>query len=179
MSAPRFALLSALGLLAVGAASPALAECMTAPQTMTLPEQRLDARLQDLAHKTGCPVQVDAALLADKRAPALSGDLTPEQAYLGSIRHAGLEGAPIQGGWRIDRAQQDRLAARTAEVRTRAIAARRDGRLNGRALSSIQRQLSAVDAQAAALVRRQGFLSAAERASFDATLDGLAARAGG
>ena len=87
-------------------AGQAVAACQPGPFPLSLPAQRLDERLQELAHRTGCAVDVDPGLTQDKRSVALSGSLTADQAFIQSVRGSGLEVRPVQGRWHVDRAQQ-------------------------------------------------------------------------
>ena len=169
-----------LALLCSGAALllalPAAAECTKGPFRVKLPAQRLDERVQALAHVTGCFMQVDPALLADRSAPAVRGRLTTEQVVLRSLRGTGLEAAPRKGHWRIDRAQQVRFARRVESLRT-TLEQQRASVPPARA-AAMTRTLARVETGVARDVRRQGFLSAAERSSYDATLDTVAKRLG-
>ncbi len=159
--------------LALFCSSPVTAACQAGPFAIALPEQRLDERLQDLAHRTGCFVAVEPALLEGKRAPALDGLLTSEQAFLQSVRGRGLETGPSQGHWRIDRAQQIQFAARIALLRARLADAAHGTAITPKAAGTLDRELDAIAVDVPAQVRAQGFLSAAERASYGKRLDAV------
>lgn len=172
--ARRLAMLLTGGALAF--AMPAAAECLRGPVRVKLPAQRLDERVQALAHATGCFMEVDTALLAERRAPALRGRVTTDQAVRRSLRGTGLEGVPYKGHWRIDRHQQDRFARRIATLR--ATLDQQRGALSPARGAAIARDLARVEKGVTRDVRRQGFLGAAERSRHDATLDRAAKRMG-
>ncbi|MCW2264731.1 hypothetical protein M2305_000678 [Gluconobacter cerinus] len=79
----------------------ASAECKQSPFSLELPSQRMDERLQNLAHQTGCFVEVDPALLGTMRAPAVSGVLTPRQAFSRSLKGSGLRYRFVKDHWKI------------------------------------------------------------------------------
>ena len=79
----------------------ASAECKQSPFSLELPNQRMDERLQNLAHQTGCFVEVDPALLGTMRAPAVSGVLTPRQAFSRSLKGSGLSYRFVKDHWKI------------------------------------------------------------------------------
>lgn len=177
MSSPIVRSLALLGSgIALLAATPSLAECLRGPFKMTLPAQRLDERLQDLAHRTGCFMEVAPQMLADRQAPAVRGRLTTEQALLRSLRGTGLEGAPYKGHWRVDQAQQTRFARRIASLRE--TLAQQHGQVRPAQAAKATRTLAWVEKRVARDVRQQGFLSAAEKASYNRALDDVAARLG-
>ncbi|WP_252347237.1 MULTISPECIES: STN domain-containing protein [unclassified Gluconobacter] len=79
----------------------ASAACTNDAFPIALPIQRMDERLQDLAHKTGCFMEVDPSLLQDLKAPALSGKLTARQALTKSLKGSRLRYRFVKDHWRI------------------------------------------------------------------------------
>ncbi|WP_228118689.1 hypothetical protein [Gluconobacter japonicus] len=79
----------------------ASAACTRDALPMSLPVQRMDERLQDLAHKTGCFIQVDLASLERLKAPALSGTLTARQALRQSLKGSRLKSRFVKDHWQI------------------------------------------------------------------------------
>lgn len=98
----------ALPLFALAFACPtaASAACTSDALPIALPIQRMDERLQDLAHKTGCIMEVDPALLHDLKAPAISGNLTARQALTRSLKGSRLRYRFIKDHWRITSMRQ-------------------------------------------------------------------------
>ncbi|KAB7764721.1 hypothetical protein CKY51_16975 [Xanthomonas maliensis] len=155
-------------------APPAMAVCQQGPFAVALPAQRLDERLQQVAHITGCFVEVEPALLAGRRVGAVEGQLSSEQLFLQTIRGSGLEVHPVGDHWQVDRVQQQAFADRIAVLERRLVAARDQGAVSRRVAAGLRRQLHAVDRQVLQAVRTQGFLSAAERVSQERALDAIA-----
>lgn len=151
-------------------AGQAVAACQPGPFALSLPAQRLDERLQELAHRTGCAVDVDPGLMQGKRSVALSGSLTADQAFIRSVRGSGLEVRPVQGHWQVDRAQQHYFFGRTAVLREAIAQTRKQGDVTQGQSRRLVAELAKVETGVLRHVREQGFLSAAERASYERTL---------
>ncbi|WP_245528407.1 hypothetical protein [Gluconobacter morbifer] len=99
----RYAFLAGFALLACGQAS---AACMPGPFPMTIPPQRLDERLQDLSHKTGCFMEMspEAAQLQNRQTPGISGSFTTEQALRWSLSGSRLHAVHMtspEDHWKI------------------------------------------------------------------------------
>ncbi|WP_447414981.1 hypothetical protein, partial [Clostridium perfringens] len=88
------------------------AACLPGPLWVDLPPQRMDSRLQDVAHKTGCFVRFDSARIGSVMAPRVRGRLTSPALFVRSVRGTGLEANRTGGAWHVDRMQQDRFGQR-------------------------------------------------------------------
>jgi len=93
----RFALLSATAIGIAALANFAAAQSASAPvaasssvKTFSIPAQSLGAAITTLAKQAGIPVSVDAALVAGRTAPAVSGSMTPAQALDRLLAGSGL-----------------------------------------------------------------------------------------
>lgn len=161
--------LSSAGLLL---AAPAAAACTSGPFTVDWPAQRMDERLQALAHTTGCFVRFDPARFGALPAPRLRGRLATDALLVHSVRGTGLEANRTRNAWHVDRAQQDRFGQRIASL-SRTIDA---CHLPPHRAAMLHRDLRRVRQAIADEVRTQGFLSAAERAGHTRALDAAAAR---
>jgi hypothetical protein len=53
--------------------------------------QRLDEALQQLAHTSGCPIQVDLGAYAARPAPAVKGRFLPEEVLWRLLKGSGLD----------------------------------------------------------------------------------------
>lgn len=87
--------------LALAFPTVAFGACTKDPVPISLPIQRLDERLQDLAHLTGCMMQVDPSLLTDLSAPAISGNLTARQTLRQSLKGHHLRYRFSRDHWKI------------------------------------------------------------------------------
>ncbi|MEA9556742.1 hypothetical protein VC273_12720 [Xanthomonas nasturtii] len=156
-------------IVALGAiicAAPVFGACQPGPFAVSLPAQRLDERLQELAHVTGCAVEVDPSLLQGKRAAVLTGSLTADQAFIESVRGSGLEAGPADDHWRVNQAQQLYFAERVETLRSAIADARKSKSMTPVRAKKMTAYLSKIAADVPKLIREQGFLSAAERASY-------------
>lgn len=84
---PLYAAILSLGL---GLATPIVSLADSAV-TINMPAQDLDQAVLDLAEQTGLIIGGDAALLRGKQAPAISGQLTPEQALRQLLQGSGVD----------------------------------------------------------------------------------------
>ncbi|REC94953.1 STN domain-containing protein [Kushneria indalinina] len=166
---------------AAGVSLPANAACQLQAMTYDYPEQRLDQALQQFAHTSGCPVEMDNALVEGHRAQALSGSFTPDAALIQLVRGSGLEVHLDNGHYRVNQSDRERINDRIETLRYRVESARNDETLSPAAADALDAQLDAIAAQSDQLITEQGFLSAAEKASYErlfAWLEGRLTAAG-
>lgn len=86
---PRHRLCAAILSLGLGLATP-VTSLAANTITINLPAQALDQAVLSLAEQTGLVIGGDAALLRGKRAPAISGQLTAEQALAQLLQGSGV-----------------------------------------------------------------------------------------
>ncbi|WP_438765323.1 STN domain-containing protein [Kushneria sp. TE3] len=161
---------AAAGLLfaaAAGVSLPANAACQLQAMTYDYPEQRLDQALQQFAHTSGCPVEMDNALVEGHRAQAVSGRFTPDAALIQLVRGSGLEVHLDDGHYRVSQSDREHIDSRIETFRYRIGSARGDGTLDPHNADALMTQLDAIEAQSDQLITEQGFLSAAEKASHE------------
>ncbi len=179
-------ILSAALLIGLGAAaSPAAAECMRGPFSVDMAADRLDVRVQEIAHKTGCAMSVDPDLLRGKRAPRLRGSYTTAQMLNLTLMNSGLASTWDTDHWTIVRHGGDAarvsprqeheqaitdLRNRFARTDARIETARRSRAITPARASALHRQVAKTRASMAALTRRQGFVSRAELVTYQNTL---------
>ncbi|RMM30519.1 hypothetical protein ALQ83_05400, partial [Pseudomonas syringae pv. berberidis] len=99
------------------AGAPVYAACQMTPITYDMPTQRLDEALQQLAHRSGCPVTVDLGADSSKKVKKFKGTFTPDRALWLVLKKTGLEGYVENDGLTVDRRGQDFVHARAAEIR--------------------------------------------------------------
>lgn len=146
--------------------STASAACQPGPAVLDQAAGRLDEALQTLAHRTGCPVTVDPELLRGRQAPAVQGVFTPPQALVATLRGSGLEGRPGDQGLTVDRRDQDAVLGRAARLMDRLEQAVAGRRLSQARANRWRSALHGVSRGVQHDARRQGFVSAAELASY-------------
>lgn len=72
-----------------------------APQSLSLPAQPLGQALNALARQSGVAISADAALIANRNAPALQGTMSLREALQRLLAGSGLVAAPSASGWTI------------------------------------------------------------------------------
>ncbi len=88
------------------AADTALAQ-PNATVTLQLPEQALQRSLTDAASLAGISIEGEAALLANRRAPAIAGNYTVDQALAALLAGSGLRAEALGNGRYVIRAADD------------------------------------------------------------------------
>ncbi|AWN17717.1 hypothetical protein SALB1_3523 [Salinisphaera sp. LB1] len=156
-----------VGVVVAGAAMPAVAACLPDAAGYDFAAQRLDSALQQFAHTSGCPVRVDLGRYGRLKTSALKGRYTPADALVRLVRGTGLEVHVDNGKYAVNRADRHALKARIAATRSAISTARHGGIIGKARAAGFNQQLDSVWRNAQSLIRRQGFLSAAEKASFD------------
>ena len=156
-----------LGGIALGVAMPASAACQIQAMRYDYPAQRLDQALQQFAHTSGCPVEVDDALAEEHQARALAGRFTPEAALIQLVRGSGLEVHLDNDHYRINQSDRERINDLVKTFRYRIESALDGDQLSQNDARALNTQLDAIEAQSDQLITEQGFLSAAEKASYE------------
>lgn len=154
-------------LFAASGALPALGACLPTAVSYDYPASRLDSALEQFAHTSGCFVHVDMNDVGDLRTDALKGRFTPADALLRLVRGTGLEAHVEQGRYAVNHADRDAVKRRIDALRTTIANERDAGQLSEEKATKLTQQLDAVWQNTQSLIRSQGFLSAAEKASFD------------
>ncbi len=159
----------ATGLLMLAAPASVLAACTPGMATYDYPEQRLDQALQQFAQTSGCPVAVNTGALGSTQANALDGQYTAADALIRLVRGSGFEVHLDNGRYRVNHADAQALQRRIKTL-TRDIDSVADAQALSKAReAALRKQLGAVWTSAQRLIREQGFLSAAEKASYNRT----------
>ncbi|KPY76320.1 Uncharacterized protein ALO58_05371 [Pseudomonas savastanoi pv. savastanoi] len=155
-------------------AAPAFAACQMAPVSYDMPSQRLDEALQQLAHRSGCPVTVDLGADSSRKVKKFKGTFTPDQALWLVLKKTGLEGYVENDGLTVDRRGQDFVNQRATELRTAIDEA--GARMEARKKKRFLHQLDTIESGAKKVVLEQSFVSAAEMASYKRDFDELSSQ---
>lgn len=159
----RLALIGAM----LGCSAQASAACQIQAIPYDYPEQRLDQALEQFAHTSGCPVEVDSSSLGNLQAPALSGQFTPEAALIQLVRGSGLEVHLDNDHYRINQSDRERIEDLVETFRYRIDSVRDSQQLADSEAGALDAQLDAIETQSDQLITEQGFLSAAEKAGYE------------
>ncbi|MBS63423.1 hypothetical protein [Salinisphaera sp.] len=155
-----------LGLFAVSAAAPAFAACSPGVHDYAIDATRLDSALQQFAHTSGCFVETDLGGDAGLLANGVEGRFTAANALIRLVRGTGLEAHFDHGHYAVNRADREAVKQRVDTLRSQVVSARENGALSQGEAEALDRELAAVWRDAQTLISEQGFLSAAENASF-------------
>ncbi|WP_110669969.1 hypothetical protein [Salinicola halophilus] len=148
------------------ATSPAWATCQPNAVDYDLPTQRLDQALQQFAHRSGCFVEVTQAALAGQQASPTKGRFVPTTAIIHLVQGTGLEVHLDGDHYRVDHSDREAMFARIDALTDEIASARAQGALDAARANALSAQLDVVTTQMPALIAQQGFLSAAEKASY-------------
>ncbi|MCP1314403.1 MULTISPECIES: hypothetical protein [unclassified Halomonas] len=160
-------LVTACALFAL-AATPAWAECSRELVSYNFPAQRLDEALQALTERTGCVIEADTALVGERQAPTLAGTYRPEEALWALLKASGLEGYPTDEGLEVSQREQAWVREHTEALRAR-LASRPE--LDEAKRDAYLYELDELERSVQELARQQGFISAAERASYQRSIE--------
>lgn len=159
-------------LLAAGAADAQSStppyDCQNVPMHIDIPAQPMTTALDLLTRQTRCPIsrEVDVSKL---RSTAVKGTMKPVDAIVATVRGSGLEAKPVKQGLMVGRFDQRQIASHADMLERRISARQATGRLSAVRASALRRSLDQVRRQTTTLARNQGFISAAEKASFQRT----------
>ena len=166
--APRVIL--ALGTLALATATAfAQAPYHPTPTTFHITAGSLEQALTTLATQAGCPVQYDKKLVQSFRAPAVHGKLTAADALVRLVHGTGLEAHSEAGGLSVSQTDQTQISLRAATLQAQLGQAAKAQTLAQPLANTLYEELAEVRTSVATLAKQQGFVSAAEKASYQRT----------
>ncbi|UYF98681.1 hypothetical protein [Halomonas sp. GD1P12] len=148
---------------------PAHAACPREPQAIDLPAQPLDEALEQLAVQTGCTIEGKREL-ARLRASSVNGAYRPEEALWALLQGTGWEGYTTDEGLEVSKRQQRWVLKQTADLRARI---EEHTALAPDTRRAYLEEIYAVERSAQALAFEQGFISAAEQASYRRSLSAI------
>lgn len=149
-------------------AQPAPYNCQNDPVRIDIRAQALLTALDALSRQTNCPISRDVDV-TKLRGNAVRGRMSPANAIVALVRGTGLEAHPVRQGLAIDRSGQQEIAARADALDRRIRVRQTAGHLTPGRANALSRQVAQVRRQAVLFARQQGFVSAAEKASFQRT----------
>lgn len=160
----------ALGALTLFTATAfAQAPCQTSPTTLHITAGTLDHALTALAAQTNCPVQYDKQLVQQFRAPALQGKLTAADALTSLVKGTGLEAHCDANGLSVSQADQEKIGLQAAMLQARLGQAVKAQTIAQSTANALYGDLGEVRTSVTSLAKQQGFVSAAEKASYQRT----------
>jgi hypothetical protein len=160
----------ALGALALLSATAfAQAPCQTTPITIHIAAGTLDNALTTLGTQAGCPVQYDKKLVQSFRAPMVQGKLTAAEALVRLVQGTGLEAHSDTKGLSVSQADQEKIGFKAAALQAKFGQAIKSQTLAPSTANALYKELGTVRTSVTELAKQQGFVSAAEKASYQRT----------
>ena len=160
----------ALGALAFfNATAFAQAPCKTTPTTLHIAAGTLDNALTALSTQVGCPVQYDKQLAQQFRVPAVQGKFTAADALVRLVKGTGLEAHTNAKGLSVSQADQNQIGLRAATLQAKLGQAVKSQKLMQPTANALYEELGTVRNSVTTLAKQQGFVSAAEKASYQRT----------
>lgn len=160
----------ALGALALfSTAASAQTPCATNPITFHLAAGPLAQALTTFSAQAGCPVQYDQKLVQTLRAPAVSGKLTAADALVRLVKGTGLEAHSDAKGLSVSQADQEKIGLKAAALQAQFGQAIKSQTIAPSTANAMYKKLDVVRTSVTELAKQQGFVSAAEKASYQRT----------
>lgn len=160
----------ALGALALfNATAFAQGPCNTTPQNIRIAAGTLDQALTALSTQLGCPVQYDKKLVQSFRVPAVQGKLTAADALVRLVKGTGLEAHTDTNGLSVSQTDQEKIGLRAATLQAQLGQASKSQQIAQGTANAMYEELGEVRTSVTTLAKQQGFVSAAEKASYQRT----------
>lgn len=159
--------LGAFALFSTSAFAQAL--CTTKPIAFHLAAGGLEPALTAFSAQAGCPVQYDKKLARQFRASAVQGKLTAAEALVRLVKGTGLEAHSDAKGLSVNQADQNTIGLRAATLQAQLGQAVKSQKLAQPTANALFKELSEIRTSVTALAKQQGFVSAAEKASYQRT----------
>ncbi|MBC6611551.1 hypothetical protein H8B15_11485 [Hymenobacter sp. BT507] len=143
--------------------------CKTTPAAVRITAGSLDKALTDLAKQLGCPVHYDKKIAQQFRSPAVQGTFTPTDALIRIVQGTGLEAHVDRNGLEVSRVDQAAIGLRVATLQAQLGQAVKSQQLTQNTANTLYSELGEVRTSVVELAKKQGFVSAAEKASYQRT----------
>ncbi|QNE42353.1 hypothetical protein F1C16_22290 (plasmid) [Hymenobacter sp. NBH84] len=125
--------------------------------------------LTDLSRQTGCLVQYDPQLVQSYRGRAVEGRLTTADALVQLVKGTGLEVHTDKDKFSVNQADQHAIGDKAATLQAQLGQAMQTKKLPQNKTTALHIELGAVRTSVVEFAKKQGFVSAAEKASYQRT----------
>ncbi|UOR05985.1 hypothetical protein MUN82_02515 [Hymenobacter aerilatus] len=141
----------------------------TTPTPLHIAAGPLDKALLALSSQTGHPVQFDQRLTTSFRSPNVQGTLLPAQALIQLVQGTGLEAHNEHNTLSVSRVDQSAIELQAATLQAQLGQAVKSQKVTQRTANKLYAELADVRSSVVELAKMQGFVSAAEKASYQRT----------
>lgn len=159
----------AVGLLILSTVGYAQNLCFTTSAVINVSASPLAKALVSLSSQTGCPIGYEAKLVRPFRSSTVKGRLTPTEALIRMVRGTGLEVHADSMGLHISQADQEAIGLKAATLQASLGQAVKSQKVGQHTANGLFAKLGDVRTSVVDLARSQGFVSAAEKASYQRT----------
>lgn len=155
----------ALNITSVSAQTP----CKSSPTVIHITSGPLQKTLADFSTQLGCPVQYNRRVVQSVRGNAVQGKLAPSEALIQLVQGTGLEAHYDNNKLSVSQADQLATKRTASALQVRLKQAASAQKVSLAASTAMQAELEQVKTSVVKLATQQGFVSAAEKASFQRT----------
>ena len=160
-----------VALLSFALGSSAFAMCQREAHPYDNPAGRMDSSMQTLAHQTGCPIDFDLNIAPRRQVRAIRGNFTPTEALSRTLQGTGWEAHETAQGLAVNRQDQLRVLTQVFALKQQVKWAVEDGLFTRTRGLLLTHQLEQTQTSVQEVARSQGFVSAAEMASYQRTIN--------
>jgi len=145
--------------------------CLQEPTKIYIMANRLDKALIILSSQIDCKIIYDTKLVHSFKGSKLEGNLTPSDALIRLVKGTGLEVHAEHASLAINQADQQAVRIKVTTLQRSLKKAVESKKITQKIASQMYAELQKVKASVIDLAKKQGFVSAAEKASYQRTLD--------
>lgn len=165
---PFYSLAAIAVLTVVTTISQAQTACAQLPATINIAPNRLDKALSQLAGQISCSIKYDPRAAQAFHNSAVKGKLTPCEALIQLVKGTGLE-VHLDKQLVVNQADQEAIGLKAATLQASLGQAIKAHTLTQQTANQMYSQLGNVRTSVVEVVKKQGFVSAAEKASYQRT----------
>lgn len=141
------------------------------PIKVDVASQQMDRALTEFSKETHIAVVFQSKDVTKFKSNTVKGSKIPFDAVVQLVRGSGLEVHPSKAGFTVNREDQQNFGLKAAELQAELNQAVKSQTMKQDAANSLFKQLSDVRTSVVELATKQGFVSAAEKASYQRTFN--------
>jgi len=145
--------------------------CLQKPTKIYIMANRLDKALIILSSQIDCKIIYDTKLVHSFQSCKLEGNLSPSAALIQLVKGTGLEVHADHASLAINQADQQAVGIRVTTLQKSLKKAVKSKKITQKIANQMYSELQEVKTSVMDLAKKQGFVSAAEKASYQRTLD--------
>jgi hypothetical protein len=143
--------------------------CPQKPAKINIGVNRLDKALTELSSQISCKISYDTKLVHSFQSHTLNGNLTPWDALIQLVKGTGLEVHAERNSLIISQADQKAIGIRATTLQASLGQAVKSKKIAQKVANQMYVELGKIRTSVVELAKKQGFISAAEKASYQRT----------